>query len=462
MGAGIGGSALRVHLLVDGTEWAPRVLPDSSLEWIVPVRAGARIEARRTSLDIYKQYCPYDPREACRPPQYAYDLQPVGLAGVRVEGVVPLQVLPPGEAAGDTALVAPGREATFTVQAVDGMRDTRWYFFAWEGSLRLLRDCSGQMSCTIIPPKRGAVIVYGKWNGYTFGSEYLQIKAVPAELQLTCSRYTVTRGDDLTCNATASSGVLDSVRWEFVDSAANTVRASSGSTSWFGEMVVGGRITVTAKLNGLAAADDTAIVVAPRRWPRINVVAADSGNGHLPAAPTAYGELADTHAPYPTQPFVTKRVPSGPNAGIWYLKDPIRTVTAAVHISAGFRPGSAFHQQQHSGTDPVTGNPFCAKLQVPAVERGAREHEGLVPSALTSHVEVFQRWFRANTPQNSMEAVTGRDEEFSATWSFSEKLMQEYNDEVAQPAYQDPNQKHTTDNPPGLVAFPAVPCALRF
>jgi hypothetical protein len=216
-------------------------------------------------------------------------------------------------------------------------------------------------------------------------------------------------------------------------------------------MVVGGRIAVTAKLNGLPVAADTAIVVRPRTWPRINVVAADSGNGHLPAAPRRYGDLADTHAPYPMQPYVTARVSSGPNAGMWYLTNPIQTVTANVHISDGFKPGSPFYAQQHSGTDPVTGDPFCARWQVSAIERGAREHEGLIPSALTSHVEVFQQWFRTNAPQNSMEAVTGRAEEFTSDWTFSDKLAQEYILKVADPAFQDPNQKHTADNPPGLV-----------
>ncbi len=61
-----------------------------------------------------------------------------------------------------------------------------------------------------------------------------------------------------------------------------------------------------------------------------------------------------------------------------------------------------------------------------------------------------------------MESVIGRDAEFHETWTFTNKVMAVYSDKVQTPAYNDPNQKHTSDNPPGLVAFPQVPCALRF
>jgi hypothetical protein len=86
----------------------------------------------------------------------------------------------------------------------------------------------------------------------------------------------------------------------------------------------------------------------------------------------------------------------------------------------------------------------------------------LLSSAITSHVEVYQRWFRANAPQDAMESVTGRDEEFTPTWTFSNKLTEAYILRVADPAFTDPSQRHTRDNPPGLVALPVVPCALRF
>ncbi|HEY0025707.1 MAG TPA: hypothetical protein VGB24_22660 [Longimicrobium sp.] len=377
--------------------------------------------------------------------------------------------------------VAPGQPATMNVQTWGGLRlrhpqiiaidtaDVEWRWFP--GDTAAVRNpvisgqrlaCTGK-ECTFTPGAAGGRMSVATWveGAYVEASEIVRVQH--QQLQFTCDQDRLERGATLNCSAAAvPSGTLDSIRWEFRDDAGNTVRDSSGAASWTGEMVVSGKIAVAARLNGSPVADDTVIVVRARGWPLINVVAADSGNGHLPAAPTRYGQLADTHAPYPMQPYVTARVSRGPNAGMWYLKDPIQTVTANVHISAGFRPGSAFYAQQHSGTDPATGDPFCARWQVAAVERGAREHEGLVPSALTSHVEVYQQWFRTNAPQDFMEAVTGRDEEFTSDWTFSDKLTHEYILKVADPAFQDPDQKHTTDNPPGLVAFPVVPCRLRF
>lgn len=64
--------------------------------------------------------------------------------------------------------------------------------------------------------------------------------------------------------------------------------------------------------------------------------------------------------------------------------------------------------------------------------------------------------------RDSIEPVVGRDGEFSGTWTFIEKVTQVYIEKVQTPAFNDRNQKHTSDKPPGLVAFPVVPCTLRF
>jgi hypothetical protein len=373
--------------------------------------------------------------------------------------VVPIQVLPPGAAAGDTALVAPGREATFTIQAVDGMTAPVWYFFAWEGSLTRLRDCSGQMSCTIIPPKRGSVIVYGKWNGYTFGSEYLHIKTVAAELQLTCTPNPVTRGAVIACSAAATGGTLDSLRWEFVGPSGDTVSGPDGIASWGGTMVVGGTITVSARLNGSPASDDTLIVVEPRRWPRITVRGIDDGHGDLPNQPRHIHDLAHTHPPFSPAPWDVATISDGPNTGWAYLRSIANQFGAKIHINAGFQPGTPFYNMQAPGIDPVTGDPFCRKSQMAAVERGAREHEGLVSSASTSHLDVFQLWFRNNAPQDSLEKVTVFVPALS--YHVNDFIDAEYSEMVATPTFDDPNQRHTSNVPPGLVPFPTVPCRPR-
>jgi hypothetical protein len=360
MGAGIGGSALRVHLLVDGAEWAPRVLPDSSLEWIVPVRAGARIEAQRTSLNIFKQSCPYDPSEPCTPPLYAYDLRPVGLAGVHVEGVVPLQVLPPGAAAGDTALVAPGREATFTIQAVDGMTAPVWYFFAWEGSLTRLRDCSGQMSCTIIPPKRGSVIVYGKWNGYTFESEYLHIKTVPAQLQLKCNgaqdSVRITRADELTCNV---SGATDITGWEFSADTYGYHNPAAGGTpftgiEWKGRVVLSGTVTVNARVGGAVESKSVRVSVEARDWGGMTMPRSISEEPalHLPPRPDSLHHLGDIHHLMVVEFQHMENwaaIFTGPNANLAYLVKPPAEYEATVHVNrAALSRDSDFWNAQYT------------------------------------------------------------------------------------------------------------------
>jgi hypothetical protein len=393
MGAGIGGSALRVYLLVDGAEWAPRELPGGTLEWIVPVRAGARIEARRTGLNIYKQFCSYDPTTPCQPPHYAYELEPVGLAGVYVEGVVPLRVVGPGGAAGDTARVTPGQEATFTVEAIDGISPTQWYFLAWEGSVRMLGSCYGRVQCTVVPPTRGAVIVYGLWNGYTFGSEYLHIKATALQVTLTCTP-SATRGADVTCEATWVPSTIaatdinfewrfdpDSVR-VFPDPAAQafappppTGSTGTGLREWSGPAVIGGRVSLRASYGGTVSTDSARISISARTGAEFGDLPVTFAAGFvdirtdstvtLAAQPPVdpggqVGMVGQNYDPITGRGGiehairgtpVLAMVATGPNAGYWYVTNPnvqsTRGVRMRTWISGGEKP--KFRYPTHPG-----------------------------------------------------------------------------------------------------------------
>jgi hypothetical protein len=152
-------------------------------------------------------------------------------------------------------------------------------------------------------------------------------------------------------------------------------------------------------------------------------------------------------------------VSAGPNTGWAYLRSSINEVSAVVHISSGFQPGTPFYNMQAPGIDPVTGDPFCRRSQMAAVERAAREHEGLISSPSTSHLEMFQRWFRNNAPQELLEKVTVFVPALS--YSLNDFVDAEYWNMVATPAVNDPNQRHTSNVPPGLVPFPTVPCRPR-
>jgi hypothetical protein len=194
----------------------------------------------------------------------------------------------------------------------------------------------------------------------------------------------------------------------------------------------------------------------------MSIAAVDSGHGDLPVIPRRIRDFAHTHAPIPGAQFDTATISSVPNAGWSYLRSPMQSAIAVVHINGGFQPGTAFYNMQHSGIDPVTGDPFCSKSQMPLIERGAREHEGIINGAIVSHMDVYRTWFSSHAPQDSMESVVGFHSDFHASWGFKDLVEVEWSQNVADPAYSDPDQRHTTDVPPGLVQLPTVPCRPRF
>ncbi len=107
----------------------------------------------------------------------------------------------------------------------------------------------------------------------------------------------------------------------------------------------------------------------------------------------------------------------------------------------------------------MTGNQYCTKNQFAnLVQRGAREHEGLLTGPTPSHVAVYRQWMNSNSPQDSMEAVVGFLPDFSPTYSFAAHVDGEFDQNVAGPASRDPKQGH---HPPGIVSYPNVPCQPR-
>lgn len=291
----------------------------------------------------------------------------------------------------------------------------------------------------------------------------LTARPLSGSLKLDCGSGSVTRGDSLTCHVKAEpSGRLTDIQWAFVDSAGHRITGPSGMDSWGGTMVVGGEMQVTAQLDGDPQTRTERIIVGPRTWPRMTLIAADSGNGHLPQQPTSTDQLADTHPPIPSRSIEIRSIATGPNTGWAYLPTPIASVTVAVHINGGFQRGTPLYQKQRSGVDPVTGQPFCTKNQfTSAIQTAARQHEGLVSGPTPSHVAVYRRWFNNNTPQDSMEAVIGFLSDFSADYPFGAFVDAEFDEHVASAARHDPDQNHPNETPPGLVSYPTVPCRPR-
>jgi hypothetical protein len=394
-----------------------------------------------------------------------------------------LYVPVPASVEGPT-VVAPGQSITFTGRTVQdypvdepyaGYRSIWWTYLEGDtltqpgkqGTEAGAWNCSYKLSCAFAPRVSGRMRMIAYINGYevTAYSEILHVQE--SSMNLSCTgdlgSNKVTRGSVVHCQVSATpSGALTDIRWSFADSAGHAVTGPPDVPVWGGTMAVGGTISVTALLDSLPVHADTVISVQARTWPSMSVVAVDSGNGHLPTHPTLPRQLADTHPPIPSAPIAIDTIASGPNEGFAYLPTAVASVTTVVHISAGFNPGTPLYNLQHSGVDPLTHDPFCTKRQFNTViQRGARQHEGLIPGPTPSHVSVYRQWFSHNRPQDSLEPVNGYLRDFSVDYPFDAYVEAEFDQHVSSAAASDPNQHHPNETPPGPVAFPTVPCRPR-
>lgn len=455
-GAGIGNThKLRVSMSVGVlpgigySERLPRAYGENQLEWVVPVKAGWDLRANRFGL-------PGGPHctNNCDPPypQVGWYLLSGGTT-FQVEEVVPLQVAP------RQLEVARGDSVTFDAVAIEGTTKLRWYFGDSRSAGRVWA-CDGQTTCTVAVPKNSLMSVYGDYAGVTsFHARAEEVRVVDALLTLQCTPNPVVRGSTINCGVTSTPSEMTDVSWSFTDRDGRVIPGPQGPRTWDGTMVVGGTMHVSAVAGGDTLSKDTLVTVEARRWPRITVRGIDGGHGDLPDRPRHIHDLAHMHPPAPPAPWDVVSVSEGPNTGWAYLRSIATEFGADLHINSGFQPGTPFYNMQAPGIDPVTGDPFCRKSQMAAVERGAREHEGLISSPSTSHLEVFQRWFRNNAPQDSLENVTVFVP--ALPYSLNDFVDAEYSKMVATPAVNDPNQHHTSDVPPGLVPFPTVPCRPR-
>jgi len=292
-----------------------------------------------------------------------------------------------------------------------------------------------------------------------------------AKLRLTCNPgTTVQRGTPITCTAGTSpaGAVRTELSWTFTDSAGHRIPGPTGTdTTWGGEIVVGGMMKVEGKVNGSASADSVRIRVTPRSWPRIGLRVREDGHGDLPppSQVDSFAKLAHTHLARTAPSLSAKEITDGPNAGWGYLNAPLDSLDVVVHLNDAWMPGNVWYNLQHPGpwTDPA-GNvgQYCSQHQLPLVFKRSREHEGFLSSPLTSHVEVYRRWFRNNSPQDSLEAVVLYKPELPAGTSVRDWILNaSYPQYVETPANSDPDQRHTNANPPGLVDPAPWPCMVR-
>ena len=289
------------------------------------------------------------------------------------------------------------------------------------------------------------------------------------ELRLTCTPAgPVRRGDSVACVATAvpAGAVVSDLAWHFEDAAGRVLAGPTGADSWGGTLVVGGTVKVSGKVDGAQADKSLAVAVTGRGWPRLRVDVREQGHGDLPApsAVTGPGDLAHTHVDVPaTMPV--REIASGPNQG-WAYLDAAPAVPVTVHINDAWTAGSVWHNLQHHGpyTDPASGSlgHYCAKLELPAVLREARRHEGSLPWAQTSHADIFRRWANTHTPQDDLDAAVVYVPEFGGSTTTTDWAQAIFDQYVRNPMMGDPEQGHVNSTPLGKVDPAVFPCALRF
>lgn len=285
------------------------------------------------------------------------------------------------------------------------------------------------------------------------------------KLELTCNTYSIERGQTLGCEVKAKpSGELREVEWKFVDSAGHEIPGPQGEKTWGGEIVVGGRIYVSARIDqDSVMRKDTTITLRPRQWQALSINVREEAGAHLPAPSQVAvpGDLADGHVEEPST-FPSKRIDSGPNAGWWYIPQPLPVVPVVIHLNyAAFQNGSAWFVLQKGGTytDPSTGTTYpggyCTGADVPTLFRLTREHEGYLSSSLTSHVDAMRRYLRTRTPQDLMEAVVAWDAEV-ASMPFPQQIASYYRGYVKGPLLGASQHK-----PSGIVDLAPFPCYVR-
>lgn len=298
----------------------------------------------------------------------------------------------------------------------------------------------------------------------------ITIAKTAAKLELRCTGDVgvgrVTRGSTLGCQALANpaGATLSNVQWVFVDTMGNSVPGPAASPSWGGTMVVGGRMRVTAMLNGAAASADSAIAVRPRRWSRLGLKISEQNPNHLPSpnAVVTSADLGDVHVDTLSAGYPGSRVDVGPNAGWWYLERELDDIPVAVHINyPAFQAGSAWYNLQSPGTwiDPSgTPQPYCAKSDVSTLRTLTRRHEGSISASPgeTSHTDAMRRYLATSAPQDQFESLLAHDTEVQ-TFTFAETVRSYYRTWI-----QGNVIGASRHQPAGSTSIPAFPCKMRF
>jgi hypothetical protein len=179
-----------------------------------------------------------------------------------------------------------------------------------------------------------------------------EVRENPAALVLECNgvrgAVSVQREAALNCEAKTepAGGEVTDARWSFRDAggAGPPVAGPAGQNAWSGPMVVGGTITLAAKVNGAEQTATASVAVTPRTWrdslPELRTVYCPAGGVSrcpLHNPPVYVKDLGQTTLAPGTFRLSGQAVQQGPNTGWHYLpgaQGPIRFTRFTMYLNS--------------------------------------------------------------------------------------------------------------------------------
>lgn len=258
----------------------------------------------------------------------------------------------------------------------------------------------------------------------------------PPPLLLNCTPSSVVRGAATSCTASTAvpEATLAVQGWTFQATNGLTVVRSTSPTdlTWQGLLVTSGTVTVTALVNGISFGSSTSVTAAARNWtnampypaPLPLVVPDASAFPNLPvhdsAATQVWPEGGLAFYSFGVNHLYAggngeilthfDNLGSGPNEGVWYLKDPPSWYTPVVRMSTYLEPGDPFYEAQ-TGKRQGEANPpkpytgWCTKSKMNTLKQQVFDHEGAISGPRLSHHEFILTYTAQRDPGPVFEGI---------------------------------------------------------
>jgi hypothetical protein len=206
----------------------------------------------------------------------------------------------------------------------------------------------------------------------------------------------VTRGNTVTCTASAGGPSFTTNSWKFTDSSSHIATGSPTGAIWSGTAVQSGTVSVKVSVDGRDFPASTSLTVTPRsNFAFATVSPTKQSNGYNcggnviltapnpPSDGTLIGRYCD-NATY-SYNFITIGSNAGPNSGFSYVTSATNTATFNWIIAPDADdPSSQFYRAQCGNYNPTTGTGFIggATLQADTT----RHESGAVQSHYNNYV----------------------------------------------------------------------------